>query len=328
MSEFKVQCVKLEKFGKHPNADSLSIISVAGRPVIFKTEDFPVGSLAVHIPPDAICDVEREEFSWLSNAKTKHRVKFIKLRGVPSYGFFVPAPEGAVPGQDFQAHFGIEKFEPELPKDAQGDRIEGPLLPYHDIESLHKYRSVLEGNVVCVTEKIHGQQGKWVREGDTVHASSRNHFRRDSVWNRMAEKYELSRLPEGIAIFGEVYGPGCQDLHYGVTEPTVAFFDALDMKTGIYLAVKEFRDLCEELALPMAPVLYEGTFDAEEFYKLSEGASTLHMQNYSKANPGNAGVFHVTEGIVVKPFLETWTVDIGRVVLKLVGEGFLLRKGG
>lgn len=35
---------------------------------------------------------------------------------------------------------------------------------------------------------------------------------------------------------------------------------------------------------------------------------------------------HVREGIVVKPIKERWDQDIGRVFLKLAGEGYLLRK--
>ena len=40
------------------------------------------------------------------------------------------------------------------------------------------------------------------------------------------------------------------------------------------------------------------------------------------------GADHVREGFVVKPTAECFDDRIGRVILKMVGEGYLLRKGG
>ncbi len=37
--------------------------------------------------------------------------------------------------------------------------------------------------------------------------------------------------------------------------------------------------------------------------------------------------FHVREGVVVKPLVERWDQEVGRVFLKQPGEGYLLRKG-
>lgn len=331
MSEFHVEAVRLNKFGKHPNADSLSIISVHGRPVIFKTADFEPGSMAIHIPPDAIVDTTKPEFAWLAkDGATEHRVKFVRLRGIPSYGFLIPAPEGAIEGQNFQDALGIRKYERPVDGGLAGRQAPGggAHLPYYDIESLHKHKALLAGVEVSVTEKIHGQQGKWTVIDGVVYASSRNHYREDSVWNRMAEKYQLARLPEGIALYGEVYGPGCQDLTYGTSEVRVAFFDAYDIKKGLWLNVAAFTELCASLDLPTAPELYRGPFDAVNLYELAEGASILCADNIAESGQKGGLVYHVREGIVVKPLEERYDHAVGRVFLKLIGEGYLARKGG
>ena len=54
MSDWLVHLVQVGKFGKHPNADSLSITQVYGQNVIFRTGGFQEGDLAVFLPPDSV----------------------------------------------------------------------------------------------------------------------------------------------------------------------------------------------------------------------------------------------------------------------------------
>lgn len=331
MSEFEVQVVKLGKIGRHPSADTLSITQVKGRyPVILKTGDFAPDDLAVHIPPDAIVDTSRPEFEWLADrAKNgRYRVRFAKIRGVPSYGFLVPLPAGVdwAPGRIVQSEFAIEKYEPgpcyQLGGEIAGDHYSHPaagVIPQYDVKALRKFEHLfVPGEHVIATEKIHGSNGRWGRVDGELLCGSRTRFRQNSVWNEMAQKYGLNRLPDGIVIYGEVYGPGIQDLTYDVPndERRVVFFDIYDARTGAWYKPFRFYEFCAQYGLPSAPIVYEGPFDTEELYALAEGTTIL----------GN-GV-HVREGIVVRPVEERWDADAGRVFLKLVGEGYHLRKGG
>lgn len=336
MTEFRVQVVRLGKVGKHPNADTLSITSVQGNyPVIFKTGEFNQGDLAVHIPPDALVPVDRPEFSWLAD-KSKNglfRVKYAKLRGVPSFGFLVPVPgtpnsdEALSAGQDVRHLLGVTKYEPEPAYDLQGSGEMftcplGDMVPLYDIEGLRKYERLFKPDeTVYVTEKIHGTNGKWVYSDGELYCGSRTKFRKDSIWNKIAEKHGLrdilSKHP-GLVLYGEVYGPGIQDLTYGVTEPTVAFFDVYDTRNGRWMPSGQFFDFLYEHNLPGVPILKVGGFNLAECYELAEGQTTL-------LPPGEG---HVREGIVVKPELEGWDQEIGRVFLKLAGEGYLLRNKG
>lgn len=334
MTEFRVQVVRLGKIGKHPNADTLSITQVHGNyPVILKTGAFSPGDLAVHIPPDALVPVDREEFSWLADKATNglHRVRYSKLRGVPSFGFLVPLPgtpngdEALSEGQEVRHLLGVTKYDPGpcYQMEGQGEMLTcpvGDMVPYYDIEGLRKYEQLFApGEPVVITEKIHGSNGRWVWVDGQLYCGSRTKFRQASVWNRMAEKYGLdgilSKHP-GLVLYGEVYGKGIQDLTYGKEEPEVLFFDAYDTRSGKWLNVYDVSTFCIVERLPHVPILYEGPFNLQSAYSMAEGLSTI------------VGANHVREGIVVKPVQERWDSEGlgGRVFLKLPGEGYLLRK--
>lgn len=334
MSEFHVQVVRLGKVGKHANADTLSITSIhGGYPVIFKSGAFSPGDLAVHVPPDALVPVDRPEFSWLADKAHNgvHRVRYAKLRGVPSFGFLVPVPgtpngdEALSEGQDVRHLLGITKHEPPAcyQMEGQGEMLTcpvGDMVPHYDIEGLRKYESLFTpGESVVITEKIHGSNGRWVFVDGELYCGSRTKFRRDSVWNRMAEKYRLKEVLSahpGVVLYGEVIGPGVQDLTYGKKEQEALFFDLYDTTKGKWRSVYDVYAFCRQYDLPHVPLLHEGPFDLQTAYKLAEGNTTI------------PGASHVREGVVVKPVEERWDQDIGRVFLKLPGEGYLLRKTG
>ena len=63
-----------------------------------------------------------------------------------------------------------------------------------------------------------------------------------------------------------------------------------------------------------APVLYRGPWQGLDAHRhLAEGRTTI-------------GDGHVREGFVVKPVVERFDDRIGRVILKLHGEGYLTKK--
>ncbi len=340
MSEFHVQVFRIGKVGKHPKADTLSITQgPGGYPVCFKTGEFSTGDLAVHIPVDAVVDTARPEFSWLADraslagdGRYLFRVKSIKLRGIPSFGFLVPFPmleacADWLEGQDVRDYFGVTKYDPgpcyELSGLIQGDMTSLPqdgMVPHYDIEGMRRYSHCINpGELVSVTEKIHGSNGRWAFVGGQFLSGSRTKFRTNSVWNQLAQRYGLESILSrdahaGLVLYGEVYGAGIQDLTYGKTEPDVIFFDIYDSRTGLWFSTDEFREFCRAWELPEVPELYRGPYDAQTIAEMAEGTSTL------------PGADHVREGIVVKPLVERWDQEIGRVFLKQPGEDYLLRK--
>jgi RNA ligase (TIGR02306 family) len=328
MTEWRVQVVELGKVGKHPNADTLSITQVNGAyPVIFKTGELVQGSRAIHVPPDSLVPVDRPEFSWLADKAVNgyHRVRFCKLRGIPSYGFLLPMPDGwhfLEPGDLVHEQLGVKHYDPG-PCYEMGDQGEcvrvscEAMIPHYDIEGLRKYETLFQpGEEVWITEKIHGTNARYIFIDGQLYCGSRTKFRANSVWNKIGEKYNLSDILSrhpGLVLFGEIYGPTIQDLTYGRSEPDFAAFDLYDTVTGRYLDKLQFQRFCMLYDLPMVPTLAQAPFNLEDCYKMAEGKSLIcHTQ--------------VREGIVVKPVSERMDQHMGRVILKLPGEGYLLRK--
>jgi hypothetical protein len=196
-----------------------------------------------------------------------------------------------------------------------------PNVPVYDIEGLRRYSNIFQdGEQVSITEKIHGCNGRFVHTGDKFYVGSRTMFRgRDgNVWDQVANKYQLEerlKAYPNMVLFGEVYGK-VQDLNYGEKD-TVRFvaFDLMDLKTRKYLNVDEFRIMCARLGLPTVPELYRGPWNPD-LAKLAEGSTMM------------PGASHVREGFVCKPMIERTAHGLGRVFLKMIGEGYHLRKGG
>lgn len=355
MSEFHVVVIEVGKFGKHPNADTLSILQVLGDyPVIFRTGGFETGQKAVYIPVDSIVP-DTAEWAFLDGHR---RIKAKRLRGIFSMGMLAPIPctctgsarplekievndngeivgnpqiwhktdclaVSAKVGDNVQAAMGIEKYEPPemLSMGGENERDPGFLPVYTDLEGLRRHPHLLiPGEEVVLTEKIHGANARFLFQDDRLWVGSHKCIKRESdtnMWWVLAKKLNLAerlaRTP-GIAVYGEVYG-AVQDLNYGHVKghTSLVLFDAMDTKTRRYLDYNDFLDLCQTLELPAAPALYQGPW-SDDLRSHSEGKSVLY--------PGN-----IREGFVVRPMKERFDQLVGRVVLKLVGEGYLTRKG-
>lgn len=103
-----------------------------------------------------------------------------------------------------------------------------------------------------------------------------------------------------------------QSLTYG-TKPGEVRFAALDIlkPSGEWVAADDFRNACGVFRVPLVPLICICDFNFEELCKLAEGKSLI------------PGADHVREGIVVRPMVERYHQNIGRVVLKIVGAGYL-----
>ena len=72
--------------------------------------------------------------------------------------------------------------------------------------------------------------------------------------------------------------------------------------------------------VPTVPVIYQGPWNWETCKELAEGPSLV---------AATRGAQHVREGWVLRmPTQERTAPRLGRVIMKLVGEGYNLRKGG
>lgn len=329
MSEFHVEVVRLGAVEKHPNADTLSIARVhGGYPVIFRTGEYREGDLAVYVPVDAIVPTDGERFAFLGDGTGRPaRIRAKRLRGIFSMGLLTPADPVWTEGQDVREALEVEKYDPVERRQGYASGAASPdldddpgVLPEYDLEGLRKYgRLLVPGEEVVLTEKIHGANGRAVVVDGRFYVGSRSNFWKPESanwWATVAREYDLadrlSLLP-GLAIYFEVYGP-VQDLQYATGgQLRLAVFDALDWKERRWLNVDELAATCAEIGLPLVPQLYRGPWSTDLVVH-AEGPSTL-------------GLGHVREGFVVRPVRERWEDRLGRVILKMHGEGFLTRKG-
>lgn len=329
MSEFYVRVIEIGEVEKHPNADSLSITSADGYPVILRSGDYATGDKAVYVPIDSIVPGDDERWSFLKDSR---RIRAKKLRGVFSMGLLTTADPSWEIGRDVREELRIEKYDPDAARErgangntklpGEHDDTDPGLCPVYDIEGLRKYRGIfVEGEEVWISEKIHGQNARFVHDGERLHCGSRTRFKKPdspTTWVGVAKRYDLearlAALP-GIAIYGETYGNNT-DMAYGVDRNVgdkLVLFDALDTKTRRWFNVDEFLAFASSLGLPAVPTLYRGPW-RPDLAALAEGSTTM------------LGAQHCREGIVVKPVIERHERSIGRCVLKLAGESYLLRK--
>lgn len=195
-----------------------------------------------------------------------------------------------------------------------------------------------------------------------IRVGSRNQWKRpdptDVWWKALTPEVAkfLKALPH-LVVYGEVYGP-IQDLDYGSPhEPRFVAFDVFDTNKREFINSKVFLVLMKNWGIPTVPTIhYAFPFDLERVLKMAEGISILAMENLAKAedlklapvvgvgisegrfgskvsilamgNPNKSvdfGEVHLREGVVVKPVLERMDPRVGRVALKVVGEGYYSR---
>lgn len=341
MAEFRCPVVEIKGFGKHANADSLSITNIEGEPCIFKTGTFQKGDRAVYIPLDAMVPLDHPAFTFLDPEKAgagkKKRIKAKRLRGLYSEGLLIPIaailePIGAMGlepieiGTDLGPLLGIEKWVEPIPIHLQGVmRADPGVAPIYDVESWAKYKNVLiPQEPVIITEKLHGVNSRtFYHDGEFFVGTHRTYqkFTPDnlSVYWRAAIKYKLEEKLRGypdLVIFGEIYGP-VQDLRYDIPNNDIAFavFDLYQKGSETpWQSWARVEDFCKEADLPTVPVIYKGPYSPDLIEKHTEGKSLI-------AN-------HIREGIVIHLETQRYVLDLGRVILKSVGQIYKLRKNG
>lgn len=322
MSIFKVEVVKINSINPHPNADRLDIATIEGMAyqVITAKGNLKKGDLAFYFPIDSVIPEKYlDEFGIRSYYSKKLRAA--KLRGIFSEGLLIPVGDQGNVGDDYTEHFGVIKYEYPLPRNMSGD-VEAPIGQYKfpSPEHLKRYRDVLqEGEKVVVTEKLHGTNFTVMVDADGVHIGSHNYFWKNNQTNKNLvyvrvynETPALHELPINTQVFGEIYG--VQDIKYGLSNGiNIALFAV--KSNGRFLNHDEFVAFCEEFNLPRVPVLYTGYYSWEAVSQFNNANSVLEQKC-------------IMEGVIVQPIVERTHPEIGRVVLKLISDKYLLRKDG
>jgi len=321
MSTHIIPVLKFPEPQRHPNADSLDIVTLWGYTVVVRRGDFSPGELVAYIEPDFVVP---EGSPWCAFLGKNTRIKAKKLRGIWSQGLLIRAPEGAMEGDNVLERLGIVRWEPPLELSTRGD-AERPCpalatVPKYDVENWRRYGDLfLQGEEVFVTEKIHGANARFSFTEDRMWCGSRSQWKRqdktDLWWVALGQNPWIESWCQnnpGKVLFGEVFGQ-VQDLRYDSTRGQI-FFRAFDILAGNtwmdsrYFHNQEVSHLTSEQRVPL---VYHGPYDRDILESLAMGDSKLAK--------------HLAEGVVVKPVVERTTLEIGRVMLKLVSNRYLDR---
>jgi len=286
------------------------------------------------------------------------RVAACRLRGTPSYGFAQPLSADMAyrgPGSDVTSYFRAVKYEPPArvyrgygggTGEVWGGLAREPVNfhRYTDIQHYRKYRQLLEpGLPVRITEKIHGTNSRvgllkvddeWQFVAGS-HKTARKQIDpegRESVyWYPLQQEGVLNLLTHvcdnwnvdgeptnDVIIFGELFGPGVQDLDYGIPAGEIGWrvFDI--SVNGTYLGRSDLILLCLAFGVQTVPVLYTGPFVPELVEQFTYGPTAVAGDVKAK--------FKGREGIVITPLTEQ-CCHIGRLILKNVSADYLDRKG-
>lgn len=353
MSSLIVDVCEIEEVKPHSNANALELVRVKNWWCVAGIGSYKVGDKAVYFPPDAVIpDALAERFGIAKYCAQLPklgdgarpaglRIRAARFRGEKSCGTVQPLddPNWAV-GTSVAEYYGVTKFEP--PARHDGD-IDTPLDVFHkytDIENINNFPSVFtDGEEVVVDEKIHGTNARVgkVFDGERwaytcgSHAHRRKEYdhkdKRSKYWLPLTENVtalldRLSGDERNVVLYGEIYGPGIQDLHYGSQR---AAFRAFDVSvSGKYLDYDEKAAIFAEFDIEMVPFVYRGPFSLAKIDELTDGPTLM-------CEADKAGKFKGREGVVVRPVKERHSQDLpgyGRVILKSVSIDYQERKGG
>ncbi len=325
MSIFKVEVVKINSINPHPNADRLdiAIIESMAYQVITAKGNFQAGDLAYYFPIDSVIPDEFLDKFGIRAYYSK-KLRAAKLRGIFSEGLLIPvnADFNGNVGDDVTEYFGVTKYEYPVPRNMSGD-IESHIgqHKFPSPEHLKRYSHVLEiGEEVVVTEKIHGTNFTVLINDDGTHISSHNYFwkndaiNKDLVYIRAYNEHNfLHNLPVNTQVFGEIYG--VQDIKYGLSNGKIKVAIFAVKNNGKFLDYKDFIAFCNQYSLPEVPVLYQGAYSLDAVSQFNNANSVINEKS-------------IMEGVIVQPVRERTHPEIGRVVLKLISDRYLLRSGG
>jgi phenylalanyl-tRNA synthetase beta chain len=325
----------------HENADSLRVYQVeapgvestqivANKSAVYKTGDVVAAALIGTVTADGVA-IEKS-----------------KIRGVLSFGMLLGKTD-AEPGTDLTAKMGATHVVKQV-DESQGVVEESAWPRYTSIDSFLRVKDeLLACDEVVVTEKAHGSNARFGFHGSRPFMVGTHGARvvdsrlasaswpdghlvrktlewvlRHDVRGRVAKFREKNPDVTSLAVYGEICGWKCSDLHYGRTsESEVLLFGEvavngrfLDYSDAIYLIHNElfpgFHGDVGSKPLWMSnillPVLYVGKPDLDTFKRLRDQPSALAAAR---------GVSQISEGVVIRPTRETLSkVTLNRLVGK------------
>lgn len=277
------------------NSDFLESISFEeiGWQTISQKGLHKAGEKVLFIPAESVLPFELGEKLEVTKYLSSGRVRVAKLRGNRSEGIIVDT-EIVEP---YIKH--IMKWEDKPSVHMGGDGVKAYRVHpyfhkfYHMPNILNEPYTFRPDEKIYYSEKIHGSNMRCGEFQDpetneyVEYVGSHNMVLKESdknIYWRMFKKELSGKIPLDIEFFAEVYGPGIQDLSYGLKNVDIKVFAATSK--GYYMNPNTLDILCKRHGLPVVD------------FKLTKFKSVDQLRRLAN-EPSELTNKHMREGIVI-----------------------------
>lgn len=339
LSELVVKIVRIESVIRHPDANKLDIVQVAGWQVVVGKDTYRVGDRAAYFPPDTLIPQHYTDewgvtkYCGASSTDPQFRddegdplvrVRCARLRGEPSFGLLAPAPE-LIEGSSLLAeYFDARKYHPPVKLTTGDAEADHPLfVQYTDIENLRNDPDMFEsGEMVYVATKIDGTNSRIGIIEEVAMAGSHRLRRKYPGDNNLAANtywfpwsipqvkdllLHLAADSKQVIIYGEIHGPGIQANPCHIDDLDYRVFDIY--VDGRYLDWVEAKTLC---------LVYNVNVVAHDLVQYSLPLIRQLAQGPTYTGKGTQ------EGVVIRPLSERRHPKYGRLIAKYLADETLL----
>ncbi len=343
MSEWDITNETIDTIAEHPNADRLEIAKLIGMDYLFCVPKgvYLPGDSVIYFPIDTVMPHSLiERLGLVLTGKEKNRVKSIRLRGTISQGV-VCKPDDIIDLIEDQRltiplseALGCSKYEP--PEEVEHGDIYP--LPSHvrvyDVENAEKHPEIVSSlwdESVLITEKLEGSHfAATLDDGSFVVCQRRYAIKpgQDHTWLKVAERAKVRdalELLQGmygrqpITVRGEVVGPGIQGNIYGFRQHQVFFYDMEVGGEPPEKGLEAFHNM-QKVGLPTVPEIWlfslSGWCEGKSLRDRSNGFTYLDCPNRDAC---------MREGVVIRPAVERWSPEVGRIIIKQRSPEYLAR---
>ena len=228
-------------------------------------------------------------------------------------------------GVDLTELLGITKYEPPIKIQMGAARVSTfpPFIPKTDeirVQSAPGVIDELWGKPYYITQKMDGTSATYYAQDYKLHICSRNQEivednpNGENLYWKIARKYGF-HLSDGIAIQGEICGPGIQKNRLKLFDHEFYPFNIWNIDSQQYLPYDSLLEFAKLWQLPIIPLVASGSMYAWTLEQLLEMA----VGTYS-------GTGNQREGIVVRPESEMQSLVLkGRLSFKVISNEYLIQ---
>ena len=326
-----------------PNADAIEVAVIGGWDVVVKKGEFAANDEVVYceydswIPNTIAPFLTKGVTPRIYNGVPGERLRTVKLRGQVSQGLILNKSvlngHSVVIGDDVSELLGIQLYEPPVHAQLQGlargnfpscirktdqERFQNILAKIH--------QSIEDNDEYEITLKLDGSSFTAYEHEGHIGICSRNlelkfEGNEQNSYVKMFHEGNFSKIFEqfqGIAIQGELMGPGIQKNREDFAGACLFVFDIFDIKRGQYMSPIERKEVFKRVSVISAARINHVPVLGQYFLKDLVKHETLKEDLLKLADRGSLN-HRVAEGLVFK------RID-GQFSFKVINNRFLLNE--